>query len=243
MGENGKPSTLNKYVYGDADPVSNIDPTGNYSLSSLSVGMNGAVQLGGRTIGSSALRGFVNKAVRGSIQSVRSTGKLAIKTARQCVRKKDNCKLSIPMLIVGADNGAVARHILDAQQGSGSNLVGGTLTLTYKRSSRSASSSQRSWYRNSPQCSRASKSRWANAHRSNHRLLDCDEYPMFSTYQGGAAGSRAGLVSLRPVPRSQNRSVGALSQWLYRSFKFKNRQPFLVIASPNIPISAWVPKK
>ena len=240
MGKSQDPITLNKYLYANADPVTNTDPTGFFSLSSLSVGMNGAVQLGSRAVGSSALRFAVRKAVRGAIQHVRSTGKLAIKTARQCLRKEDKCKLGIPMLVVGADNGAVAQHILDSQTGGGSNVIGGTLTLNYKASARFASPSQRNWYRNRPECSRASRNRWANIYGSNHRLLDCDEYPMFSTYQGGSVSP---FVSLRPVPRSQNRSVGALSQWLYRSFKFENRKAFLVIASPSIPVSAWIPER
>ena len=43
--------------------------------------MNGLAQLGGRVIGGNAVRFAVRKAVRGAIQSIRQTGKLAIKTA------------------------------------------------------------------------------------------------------------------------------------------------------------------
>jgi len=240
MGMNDDPITLNKYLYGNADPVNNIDPTGNFSMASISVGMNGGAMMAGRAIGANALRSYANLAVRASIQSVRSTGRLAIRTARLCIRKKSNCKLNVPMLIVGNDNPAMAEHILDAQSGRGSNSIGGTLTLNYKRSSKFASPTQRSWYRRYRECNGFARARAAIKY--NTPLLDCDEYPMFSTYQGGPS-RYPHIVSLRPLPRSENRSVGALSRWLYRSFKFKDRKMFLVISSPEIPISAWVPAR
>ncbi|MFY0640991.1 MAG: type IV secretion protein Rhs [Bermanella sp.] len=40
MGNNHDPITLNKYVYGNADPVSYIDPTGNWSLGSAMSSIN-----------------------------------------------------------------------------------------------------------------------------------------------------------------------------------------------------------
>ena len=40
MGVNSDPVTLNKYAYGNLDPVNYIDPTGNFGLTSLSAGIN-----------------------------------------------------------------------------------------------------------------------------------------------------------------------------------------------------------
>ena len=40
MGNSQNPITLNKYVYGNSDPVNWIDPTGNFGLASFSVGNN-----------------------------------------------------------------------------------------------------------------------------------------------------------------------------------------------------------
>lgn len=40
MGNNQDPVTLHKYAYGNLDPVNHTDPTGNFSLGSLSAGMN-----------------------------------------------------------------------------------------------------------------------------------------------------------------------------------------------------------
>ncbi len=40
MGLDKEPITLNKYIYGEADSVNNIDPSGNFSLSGLSAAIN-----------------------------------------------------------------------------------------------------------------------------------------------------------------------------------------------------------
>ncbi len=40
MGDNQDPITLHKYLYANADPVNNIDPSGNFSLVSISAGVN-----------------------------------------------------------------------------------------------------------------------------------------------------------------------------------------------------------
>ena len=42
QGVNSDPQTLHKYLYAHADPINNIDPTGNFSLGSISVG--GSIQ-------------------------------------------------------------------------------------------------------------------------------------------------------------------------------------------------------
>ena len=40
MGTNQDPVSLHKYLYANVDPVNNIDPTGNFSLSSVSAATN-----------------------------------------------------------------------------------------------------------------------------------------------------------------------------------------------------------
>ncbi len=58
-----RPLTLNKYLYGNGDPVNGIDPSGNYTLMQVSVGMAGlAIVAGtaqyGSQIGQSLLGGL-----------------------------------------------------------------------------------------------------------------------------------------------------------------------------------------
>jgi len=45
MGINSDPITLHKYLYANADPVSFVDPTGNFGLASFSVASNIRVNL------------------------------------------------------------------------------------------------------------------------------------------------------------------------------------------------------
>jgi RHS repeat-associated protein len=40
IGDRGRPITLNKYLYADVNPVTNIDPSGHYSINELSVANN-----------------------------------------------------------------------------------------------------------------------------------------------------------------------------------------------------------
>ncbi len=47
MGTNYDPVTLHKYLYGNVDPVNNIDPTGNFSIGSLSAGFSTLGRLAG----------------------------------------------------------------------------------------------------------------------------------------------------------------------------------------------------
>jgi len=45
MGDNRKPVTLHKYLYGDVDPVNNIDPSGNFSIGQAMAAVNVASTL------------------------------------------------------------------------------------------------------------------------------------------------------------------------------------------------------
>ena len=58
MGRNSDPITLHKYLYANSDPVSYTDPTGNFSLGSLSLGSSINGILTAQAIGSSAFDMF-----------------------------------------------------------------------------------------------------------------------------------------------------------------------------------------
>ena len=57
-GKSQDPITLHKYTFGNADPVNNTDPTGNFSLGSLSVGQTISATLTTASIASSAFNFF-----------------------------------------------------------------------------------------------------------------------------------------------------------------------------------------
>ncbi|TRY30325.1 RHS repeat-associated core domain-containing protein [Aliiglaciecola sp. M165] len=54
MGKACTPITLNKYIYGDADPINGIDPSGYFTVKSLMTGLNVVARGTTRSIGSSA---------------------------------------------------------------------------------------------------------------------------------------------------------------------------------------------
>ncbi|WP_044618278.1 RHS repeat-associated core domain-containing protein [Gynuella sunshinyii] len=51
QGNDSNPITLHKYLYGNADPAMNVDPTGNFSLGSMMAGINVAANLSMRAYG------------------------------------------------------------------------------------------------------------------------------------------------------------------------------------------------
>jgi RHS repeat-associated protein len=55
MGRANDPITLHKYLYGNGDPVNNIDPSGNFSLGEISVGQSIGAILTTHSITSSAI--------------------------------------------------------------------------------------------------------------------------------------------------------------------------------------------
>ena len=58
MGRSGDPITLNKYLYANADPVTYVDPTGNFGLASIGASLNvrGVLSTAATTGGRSAIQ-------------------------------------------------------------------------------------------------------------------------------------------------------------------------------------------
>jgi len=70
MGRSGDPITLNKYLYANADPVTYVDPTGNFGLASIGASLNvrGVLSTAATTGGRSAIqRILLGRAERGSL--------------------------------------------------------------------------------------------------------------------------------------------------------------------------------
>ncbi|MEX2475768.1 RHS repeat-associated core domain-containing protein [Marinobacter sp.] len=215
MGNGQDPVTLHKYLYANADPANFTDPTGNFSLGNLSIGMNATVQLGGRAVGSSALRMFVNRAITTTIKQSGKLASHALKSVRACIRKKNKCGLRANLLIVGQDNPHMADHIRDAQMPH-------TIVLKYDK----VKAGNRKWYKTKPEC------------RIPKAGYQCDEYPFFKTREGGPRGYPVS-VSLRQVPAIENMSVGGHFGFL--SSRMRSGEEFIVVADRNIPLTVALP--
>jgi hypothetical protein len=216
MGRDESPITLNKYLYGDADPANNTDPTGNFSLASFGTASNIRATL--TTTSTQNLSFAINRAVVGTLQaSGRATSKIALRALRKCIRKKNKCGLNFNILIVGYDNHEVRDHIRSAQ-------IASTFVLTYKKNQ----TGNRRWYA-------------TGGGRGGCRLptpsgKDCDEFPFYKTKEGGPKNSQR--VSLEWVSASQNRSVGAHFGYLSRFMKKPDRREFAVVTSDDLPTVA-----
>ncbi len=64
---------------------------------------------------------------------------------------------------------------------------------------------------------------------------DCDEYPYASTLNGGTVMYNLGGVSLRGVPKSDNRSQGGKLGVFYKRNRISKGKPFINLAIPYGP--------
>jgi RHS repeat-associated protein len=211
MGINQNPITLNKYLYGNADPVSYTDPTGNFGLASFGTASNIRGTLA--TTSTQNLSFAISRAVGATLQATgRATLKSAIRTLRYCIKKK-KCDLGFNLLVVGNDNQDLVDHISSAQTAS-------TVVLTYDKFKKG----RRGWYRGRGGCSLATKETGEQ----------CDEYPFFKTREGGPENSYR--VSLKWVSGRQNMSVGGHFGFMARNMK--NREKFVVVTTNELPTFA-----
>ena len=194
-GNNFDPITLHKYAYGNADPVTYVDPSGNFSisLSMSSVGMGGLSSLAYHTTGVSLVGSLLvlnGDSSRVDKQVTPADIAIARVRAKTCVQNgNDDCGLGIPAVIFGSDTWDATNHYWEAQTFMG-------LPQILNRGPASNSG----WYTrlSVPECLGRGTSQ------------QCDEYPFNSTIQGGRENYALGRVSLKLVNGIHNGMAGAL---------------------------------
>ncbi len=218
MGNNHDPITLHKYLYAGNDPVSYVDPTGNFfSLGGISAASRIRSTLA--AVSTPSFSGFITAGVRGAIQLGGRVGtRLAARTLKQCIKKKNKCKLGLNLLIVGYNHPDMLSHIRHAQS------RGRPFRLTHDRNK----GRNTRWYaRGGGQrgCENSKKSAGEQ----------CDEYPMWKTKEN--KGNTA-TVSLRWVDGDENQQVGGYFGVLAKGM-IKNKNPvFYVITTHALPTAA-----
>lgn len=199
-------------------------------MGGLSTGMNISASLSLRAVGL-ASRTLLKKVVTGTLLVARA----ARIEAMRCIRTPRRCRLNANVLITGGDMPHTARHIRDAQLGHGSSLVRSPFWLN--RDERTAGKGARRWYRNMQQCNSGSRTQFAAA---NGNRGACDEYPFYSTRQGGRRNYPS-IVSLRLVNLGEAGRQGALIRTFYRRCGVR-QQPvtksrFISLGVPELPSS------
>jgi len=227
------PVTLHKYLYANADPVNNIDPSGNFSITGFSqaqqiqaqLQVSATANLAGIGISLITFRQLSDLDLKPERASNRISLDVAKIKVRMCQKSGEtNCNAGIPVLVLGADNPKNTKHVFDAQF-----ELGLTPILNRKIKRDSFKPSQQ------PEC--IGKTSLGSG-------FQCDEYPFGSTLQGGSLNYKAGRVSLRPIPSSDNQSAGRKLLQFYNTCNVNAGDPirstFGVIPVPASPTTKFI---
>ena len=230
-----RPLSLNEYLYADADPVNNVDPSGRFSLAGFGAGFN--IQGALMTTAVGAAGASLLAAVISIDDPDRIIARKRARTrwdviiggfqVRRCVVSRDKrCRANIPVLLLGADNLKQTEHVFDAQE------VGIGVTPLKRISPRHRDNA---FFRSEPPC---------DGKVGRLKGHDCDEYPYSSTSQGGRLNYLAGQVSLRAINFSHNRSAGGKLNDFYDKCDVRANDAvqgwFGVVALPSIPATRRV---
>lgn len=235
------PTTLNKYLYANANPIMNIDPTGNFSLGGMMSGLNGFATLSsmsyrtvsiGRTVLGAVTGPIISSTATSHVSSGALASLIAVTAVNYCINN-DSCKSKVPILIYGYNHKELTKHIFDAQLGAGSNSSPAPSMLTYNPSA------TRKWMKT---VSRGVYSVGGECYGSN-RSKHCDEYPFNKSHEGGGLNYDRGMVSLRLINGSHNSGGGGVFGRMVQQDGTANHDKFLVFASNVIPKSLYLTRK
>jgi choice-of-anchor A domain-containing protein/RHS repeat-associated protein len=197
MGNNQDPISLHKYLYAASDPVTYVDPTGNFGLAEFGASYNvmGALKATATVVGGSALLSAImvlseDDHYRADDNVTPLDISIAKVKARTCVLNgNDKCGLGIPTVVFGSDMWDATNHYWEAQTMMG-------LPQVLNR----GTGFNRGWY------TRLSVRECLGRGASQQ----CDEYPFNSTTQGGPENYGFGRVSLKLVNGIHNGAAGTL---------------------------------
>lgn len=227
IGFDNRPITLNKYLYGNGDPINTVDPSGNFGLASIGASLNSRAILA-NSANVVVRRRLLQRVITETLRAPR----VAAKFARECRRNPRRCKLETNLLVHGNNIPQTTQHVLDAQTGNGSNLIHAPLFLNR------ASPSSRSFISGSRECNPSVRVR-ASIRQSGP--VACDEYPFNSTSQGGRQNYPA-VVSLRFTALAEAPQQGGLISGFYRACRVGKverqgvrKSRFLTVGIPTVP--------
>jgi RHS repeat-associated protein len=191
-----QPLAVHKYLYAGNDPINTIDPTGTTGIgetaiaTSESVSASAAEAFSAFNAGRTVISG-INR-LKGAIQSVTAAANQGL---RKLTRAAWRLLRQFNVFFTGlVDTPETTLHIAEA--------------ITEKHSSvflhKSDGQGSRHWYNGKEEC----RGRAAERLRRGMKMA-CDEYPFFSTREGGSAQYDFGRVSLQLVPSWEQSIQGA----------------------------------
>jgi RHS repeat-associated protein len=258
-----EPLSLNKYAYVHGNPINSTDPTGMLIEEQI-VGLDI-----GATLQAQAYATIQANAIRSSIFTlgvVTHTWNLAEQlqlamskyTLKNCNATGDReCEVpGIPIVFYGdyagsdKKNGKIKRlekttqHIYESMVFEWrSPLLSAGKTLGH--------GDDRTWYNTgSSECSLAARAialgsfNYSNGFKPGQYGVVCDEYPFYSSMEGGPANYNAGKVSLKFVPQWESSPQGLLMsnanlKWADIQEGDNRKKWYGVVAIPGAPFSGW----
>jgi len=230
------PQSLNKYVYVDANPIGNRDPSGYQSFAELSAGNSGYSTL----LLSSIPNITINTARIAANDALFATASSGLAVARAvgvgimtslaltASSSQRDRLIGVPIIVFGQEFQGHAQHIRDAQTGEGSSFFAAPFALNR------VPPWPRGWYNVNAvnECNAAARARFSVTRA-------CDEYPFASASQGGPVNYVLGGVSLRLLDLQESTGTRDFINRFYQRAPispggFSKESRFIVLGIPAL---------